>query len=187
MHEPHLLTVDAARYCGFRSARGLLSAFRRGKVYPVGRRGRTGSFTWRRADLDAYLRGEDPVDPSMALVADAGRHELPSAPRPDLGWDSTGRRFAVSETLPAMFECITTDCVPPSRRWVLRLAMAAAVGIVRWRAVTRSPRPTHLRFVAPVSELVASHSIAARTRSGSRRRVGYTMKSSTSWGSWGLL
>jgi hypothetical protein len=42
-----MLTVDAARYCGFRSPRGLLSAYRRGKVYPVGRRGGSGSFTWR--------------------------------------------------------------------------------------------------------------------------------------------
>jgi hypothetical protein len=56
---PRMLTVDAARYCGFRSARGLLSAFRRGKLYPVGRRGTTGSFTWRREDLDAFLRGEE--------------------------------------------------------------------------------------------------------------------------------
>jgi hypothetical protein len=55
-----LPTADAAAYCGFRSTRGLLSAYRRGRVYPIGRRGRTGSFTWRRQDLDAFLRGEDP-------------------------------------------------------------------------------------------------------------------------------
>jgi AraC-like DNA-binding protein len=29
--EPRMLTLEAARYCGFKSPRGLLSAFRRGK------------------------------------------------------------------------------------------------------------------------------------------------------------
>ena len=58
--EPRMLTKDAARYCGFRSSRGLLSAFRRGEFYRVGRRGSTGSFTWRREDLDAFLRGAEP-------------------------------------------------------------------------------------------------------------------------------
>lgn len=37
-----LPTAEAAAYCGFRSSRGLLSAYRRGKVYPLGRRGGTG-------------------------------------------------------------------------------------------------------------------------------------------------
>jgi hypothetical protein len=47
--EPRILTVEAARYCGFRSPRGLLSAFRRGKVYPVGRRGSLRSSASKRS------------------------------------------------------------------------------------------------------------------------------------------
>jgi hypothetical protein len=31
---PYLGTLDAARNCGFRSPRGLLSAYRRGKILP---------------------------------------------------------------------------------------------------------------------------------------------------------
>ena len=61
---PCMSTVNAARYCGFRTSRGLLSAYRRGKVVPVGRRGKTGAFTWRREDLipprgrtDGYAAG----------------------------------------------------------------------------------------------------------------------------------
>jgi hypothetical protein len=41
--EPRMSTADAARYCGFRSSCGLLSAFRRGKVVPVGRPGKPAS------------------------------------------------------------------------------------------------------------------------------------------------
>ncbi len=70
-----LPTVEAARYCGFRSPRGLLSAYRRGKVFPVGRRGGSGSFTWRPEDLDAFLRGEKPMGTAMAL-----RHDADGAP-----------------------------------------------------------------------------------------------------------
>src|SRR5471032_1421210 len=62
-----LSTRAAARYCGFDSPRGLLSAYRRGKVYPLGRRGRSGSFTWRPEDLDAFLRGEEPMGAAVAL------------------------------------------------------------------------------------------------------------------------
>ena len=60
-------TSLAAQYCGFRTPRGLLSAFRRGKVWPVGRRGRTGTFMWRREDLDAFLRGEQPMGAALAV------------------------------------------------------------------------------------------------------------------------
>jgi hypothetical protein len=67
MDRDRLATAEAAAYCGFRTARGLLSAYRRGKVYPVGRRGSSGSFTWRREDLDAFLRGEEPMGAALAL------------------------------------------------------------------------------------------------------------------------
>lgn len=53
---PFMPTWLAARYCGFRSPQGLYAAFRRGKVRPWGRRG--GSGTWKRDDLDEFLRGE---------------------------------------------------------------------------------------------------------------------------------
>lgn len=62
-----LTTADAAAYCGFRSPRGLVSAYRRGKVYPVGRRGGSRSFTWRPEDLDAFLRGEEPMGGPLAV------------------------------------------------------------------------------------------------------------------------
>src|SRR5579863_168513 len=71
----HVMTTRvAAEYCGFRNSRGLISAYRRGKVRPYGRRGGTGSFVWRREDLDAFLRGERSVGDPMALP-DGGQSE----------------------------------------------------------------------------------------------------------------
>ena len=43
------------------------TAYRRGKAYPVGRRGGSGSFTWRPEDLDAFLQGEEPMGAALAL------------------------------------------------------------------------------------------------------------------------
>jgi hypothetical protein len=69
-HPPVMATALAAQYCGFGSSRGLLSAFRRGKVFPVGRRGGTGTFTWRREDLDSFLRGEEPIGGAALALSD---------------------------------------------------------------------------------------------------------------------
>src|SRR5579872_2642371 len=87
-----MTTKVAAAYCGFKNARGLISAYRRGKVRPYGRRGGTGAFVWRREDLDAFLRGESPLGHSMALrdsaqgdssggLAPQGRGVLRAMPR----------------------------------------------------------------------------------------------------------
>jgi hypothetical protein len=63
---PFMPTPLAAYYCGFRNARGLHAAFRKGKVHPWGRRGGSGTYIWRRDDLDEFLRGStkmgDPVE-----------------------------------------------------------------------------------------------------------------------------
>src|SRR6478736_2261053 len=56
---PSLPTDEAARYCGFKTKWGLLSAFHRGLVFPIGRRGGgRGTYMWQTSTLDAYLAGE---------------------------------------------------------------------------------------------------------------------------------
>src|ERR1700730_1987360 len=63
---PFMPTSLAAHYCGFRNAHGLHAAFRKGKVHPWGRRGGSGTYIWKRDDLDEFLRGStkvgDPVE-----------------------------------------------------------------------------------------------------------------------------
>jgi hypothetical protein len=55
---PFMPTWLAARYCGFHTPQGLHAAFHKGKILPWGRRGGSGTYIWRRDDLDAFLRGE---------------------------------------------------------------------------------------------------------------------------------
>jgi hypothetical protein len=59
---PLLPTSMAARYCGYADGAGIHKAHERGKLFPVGRRGGTGCFMWRREDLDRFLRGEGPTN-----------------------------------------------------------------------------------------------------------------------------
>jgi hypothetical protein len=48
-------TREAASYCGYKSPAGLLSAYRRGKVFRTSA-GRCGGWlTWRRRDFDAFF------------------------------------------------------------------------------------------------------------------------------------
>jgi hypothetical protein len=61
-----MTTREAARYCGFSSPSGLLSARRRGNVEANGRRGGTGKLTWDRRRLDEFLRINGPVGDSLA-------------------------------------------------------------------------------------------------------------------------
>ena len=65
-HGDSMTTRDAARYCGFRAPSGLISAFRRGKIAPNGRRGGTGGYTWKRETLDEFLRGNGPMGDALA-------------------------------------------------------------------------------------------------------------------------
>src|SRR5579872_1777147 len=85
---PFMPTPLAALYCGFRTAKGLHAAFRKGKVHPYGRRGGSGTYVWKRDDLDEFLRGSkemgDPVevrddgqDPAAGNLGSEGRRVLP--------------------------------------------------------------------------------------------------------------
>lgn len=57
----------AARYCGYKTTAGLRKAHHDRKVFPVGRRGGGGSWTWARTDLDRFLRGGSPAsDPAVS-------------------------------------------------------------------------------------------------------------------------
>src|ERR1035438_120328 len=54
---PYLTTVDATRYCGFKTTGALRKAAYEGRIVPAGRRGGSGTWMWRREDLDAVLCG----------------------------------------------------------------------------------------------------------------------------------
>ena len=55
---PDLMSTSvAARYCGYKTTGGLRKAHFDRKVFPTGRRGGVGPWTWARADLDRFLRG----------------------------------------------------------------------------------------------------------------------------------
>lgn len=59
---PDLMSTSvAARYCGYKTTSGLRKAHLDKKVFPVGRRGGAGSWSWARADLDRFLRGGAPA------------------------------------------------------------------------------------------------------------------------------
>jgi hypothetical protein len=59
---PELMSTSvAARYCGYKTTSGLRKAHLDKKVFPVGRRGGAGSWSWARADLDRFLRGGAPA------------------------------------------------------------------------------------------------------------------------------
>jgi hypothetical protein len=80
-YPPFMTTALAARYTGFANARGLLSAYRRGRVRPWGRRGGTGAFVWRRDDLDAFMRGVAPDDSAAGAFATIStQHASPPMP-----------------------------------------------------------------------------------------------------------
>lgn len=57
---PILPTVSAARYCST-SRWSLYRAYERGEIRPIGRRGRT--FTWSTTDLDAWMTGATVNEP----------------------------------------------------------------------------------------------------------------------------
>jgi hypothetical protein len=80
--DPAVLTTrEAARYCGYSSPAGLLSARRRGMVEANGRRGGNGRLTWERAKLDEFLKGRGPVGRPRRVVASNRRYGLRSAAR----------------------------------------------------------------------------------------------------------
>ncbi len=60
--QPHFLTTaQATIYCGFKTTGALRKAHLERRIFPVGRRGGTGTWMWRREDLDGFLRGERPA------------------------------------------------------------------------------------------------------------------------------
>ncbi len=59
-------TSLAARYCGYKTTGALRKARLDGKIRPSGKRGGAGSWTWARADLDAFLRGHAPTSTPRA-------------------------------------------------------------------------------------------------------------------------
>jgi hypothetical protein len=76
---PALMSTSiAARYCGYKTTGGLRKAHFDGKVFPTGRRGGVGPWTWARVDLDAFLRGGVPAH----VQEDPPATEPPPAPRP---------------------------------------------------------------------------------------------------------
>lgn len=79
---PDLMSTSvAARYCGYKTTGGLRKAHFDRKVFPTLRRGGVGSWTWARADLDAFLRGgAPPVKPDHD---DPPRETSPPASRLD--------------------------------------------------------------------------------------------------------
>src|SRR5579863_4738735 len=59
---PYLTTTAAAAYCGFRTSSALRKAAREGRIAPAGRRGGSGTWMWRREDLDAFVCGRTPAN-----------------------------------------------------------------------------------------------------------------------------
>src|SRR5580698_3119271 len=102
--DPAVLTTrEAARYCGYSSPAGLLSARRRGMVEANGRRGGNGRLTWERAKLDEFLKGRGPVGRPVAL-RDGGEADAPWNLASEGGWvlhSGTGHRSADREGVPA--------------------------------------------------------------------------------------
>jgi hypothetical protein len=58
---PYLTTRAAALYVGFKTPASLRKAHLERRVFPVGRRGGTGTCMWSVDDLDRFLRGEPPL------------------------------------------------------------------------------------------------------------------------------
>ena len=52
-----MTTAQAARYCGFKTTAAIRKAFGEGRLVPLGRAGRKGTYIWSRQALDAFLAG----------------------------------------------------------------------------------------------------------------------------------
>jgi len=76
-HSPYLTTVDAARYCGFKTSSAIRKAHHEGRLLPVGRRGGTGTWVWAVTDLDRFMRGEPPSPALLAFLLRNARVRLP--------------------------------------------------------------------------------------------------------------
>jgi len=68
---PYLTTTAAALYCGFKTTGALRKAAREGRIAAAGRRGGSGTWMWRREDLDAFLCGR------LSANLSAGRSSAP--------------------------------------------------------------------------------------------------------------
>jgi len=54
----YFTTSEAAKYCRFLTQGGIRKAWYDLQVFPCGRRGGLNILTWRRSELDRYMRGE---------------------------------------------------------------------------------------------------------------------------------
>jgi hypothetical protein len=101
-------TTLAARYCGYKTTGGLRKARLDGKIRPSGKRGGAGSWTWARADLDAFLRGHGPtaapsVETSTSAPASASARTAEPARSPvERGRRGPTRRRPTPETEAAL-------------------------------------------------------------------------------------
>lgn len=98
---PDLMSTSvAARYCGYKTTGGLRKAHFDRKVFPTGRRGGVGSWTWARADLDRFLRGGEPTverdshDDLPKYVVQPTSNPVPTQqpPKPERRVTGKGRR-----------------------------------------------------------------------------------------------
>lgn len=86
-----MTTVEASRYCGFKTTAAIRKALLDGRLAPLGRRGGTGTYMWSRQALDAFLAG------ARGGIVRVGRPDAPPTNNGGHhGRNEVGREMAIS-------------------------------------------------------------------------------------------